>query len=322
MKIVPVKKNEHDVGVPDIPEGSPWPPPCTLLIHAEATQYVVYEIGDEDQVPEHERPKVTALVGADCPDDMVLWRYIDIPKLYMLLAHGELHFTPAERLRAAEGYELRLPMKTIARAQAQIDAQLQALALDEQTAARHRQFFMPDDSQNLRIYAVSCWHINSRENNAFWSSYVPHGGVAIKTTLGRIKLAYEAHWRQNLLAHRNVLAARVEYIDYETDDFKKIPFAIGVEDVFHKAKFFEFEQEFRLVLSTMARTDEAVADHCRVPIDVATLIEEIVIGPNPKHMTDFIVKDLATRAGLDPAIVRSSRVGSQTEVDKLFPRAK
>lgn len=302
----------------EIPDGDEVPEERTLLIGHDHRGRVVYEFGDEDLVPEEQRPRILALVNADCPDDLVLWRYIDIPKLYMLLVHGELHFTPAARLRQDEGYEFRIPLANRAAQRASYQEFLEQAFPGASSNARDLQLFDAADSAALDTCAISCWHINSRENNAFWSGYVPHGGVAIKTTLGRVKNAYAAKWRENLRGHRWVCGAKVEYINYETDTLRAIPSSVGMEDIFHKADFFAFEQEFRFALLMKGATPEALRSSCRVPIDVGALVEEIVIGPRPKHMTDFIVRDMARQAGLNPSLVRPSRVGPDV-VASLYP---
>lgn len=320
MRIVGTKVVDG-VAVPDIPAGEPFPPPNALLVQASATQYLVYEVGDEDHVPENSRPELQALVDSDCTDDLVLWRYVDLQKLYMLLLHGELHFTPAARLRQDEGYELRIPLARLASAEAQIKASLEEKFPGDPRNAAYAEALMPKDLSDLEGYAISCWHINSSENNAFWSAYVPNGGVAIKTTLGRIKRAYAARWRENLRAQRHVMAARVVYINYEADDFQPIPLSAGVENVFHKSHFFAFEKEFRLALALQRGDPAHQAAHCRVPIEVSVLIEEIVVGPRPKHMVEFIVKDMVQRAGLDSALVRPSLVGPDGAA-RLFTQPK
>jgi hypothetical protein len=65
---------------------------------------------------------------------------------------------------------------------------------------------------------------------------------------------------------RIITGDRVEYIDYETDTFKHHPSAVGFELEFHKAKFFEYEAEFRMVLYFNEDVREVVlAEHPNRP---------------------------------------------------------
>lgn len=317
MRRIGWKNNDQSQGM-DWEGGPQWPPQGSIAACSDKNGWVVYEVGDEDLVPEAARPSIKVL-GDVCSDDQVLWRYIDISKLYMLLLHSELHFTPAMRLRQDEGYEFRIPLPDRAAGRAALEAMLEQRSPGDPGNVRELQYFDSEPDPHLDLSAVSCWHMNTRENNAFWASYVPNGGVAIKTTLGRIKRAFAARWRENFHPARDILGAKVQYINYETDTLRSIDQSIGFEVMFHKADFFAFEQEFRFVLMLARNTEAERQQACRVPVDIPTLVEEIVLGPRPKYMTDFIVRDMARRAGLDPSIVRASRVGGDV-VRTLYGR--
>jgi hypothetical protein len=146
-----------------------------------------------------------------------------------------------------------------------------------------------------------------------WSIYTPGGGIAIKTTLGRLKSSLDC-------GKRHVWADIVEYIDYRTEGFVQHPNAIGFEQYFHKAKFFEYEKEFRLmchfdanvtnfILQTPRR--DAIYDPTRgaddddllegrrnlkaataFPVNLSTLICDVVLGPRLREWHRDLIVDL------------------------------
>lgn len=189
------------------------------------TEYIFYEIGDE--LPDSIKSKLIVL--RDLDDDLILWRYIDFNKLYSLVNKRALFFTPGYILRNLEPYELRIPVPL-----ALANRKAYSSAFPDAEERFHR--FEQSTDHILYQQGISSWHINITENNALWRVFVPNtDGVAIKTTLGRLKRSVKCR-------RKKIVSDQVEYIDYLSEHYKLHPSAIGYEQTFHKVKFYELSE--------------------------------------------------------------------------------
>ena len=44
------------------------------------------------------------------------------------------------------------------------------------------------------VYYVNCWHAGEHESAALWGSYAGHAGLAVKSSVGRLKSAIDVEW--------------------------------------------------------------------------------------------------------------------------------
>lgn len=220
------------------------------------------------------------------PDDQVIWHYTDFAKFFGILQSGKLFFSTALELRKKEPYEFRMPVRRVENAVAEMARQLDTIADLEPDVHASLLASAADDTGRLHHYGISCWHRNAGESYAMWKAFTNGvDGVAIRTTVGRLKRALQVG------GERIFHDGNVKYIDYSTDDFQPNGHSIGLEDLFHKARFYEHEREYRLALwlqlpvgEQFASIEEMVAhpitDGSRqVDIDLSVLIEEIVVCP-------------------------------------------
>lgn len=227
-----------DVIRPDWPTDQNWPPNDANIegVTCNGDEYIIYETGDE--LPEAIRPKLHVL--RDLPDDLLLWRYLDFPRLYSLVRNKALYFTPGYVLRDLEPYELRAPVRLVESNRSEwIRAYEQQFPGDTEGSRLFDSTLALSEDSLLYGLGFSCWHINEVENNGLWQVFVPNGGVAIKTSLGRLKNSLDCR-------KRYISADTVEYIDHRISGYQPHPSAIGFEQIYHKATFFEYEKEFRL----------------------------------------------------------------------------
>jgi hypothetical protein len=102
--------------------------------------------------------------------------------------------------------------------------------------------------------------------------------------------------------------ARVEYVDLLKVRLRYL----GNERYFHKHRAFEWEREFRLLISLMEAdefTGQAPPGGIEVDVDLNALVERIVIGPDlSKEDMDLVVVQ-AGKAGLAERICKSSLLG-------------
>lgn len=220
------------------------------------------------------------------PDDQVIWHYTDFSKFFGMLESKQLHFTTALELRKKEPYELRVPVSRVAGVIAETTRQLDSITGLEPDVRARILADVADDTKHLHHFAVSCWHRSDMESYAMWKAFTNgNDGIAIKTTVGRLKQALRACHDQ--LFHDG----NVRYIDYSRDDFQPNGYSSGFEHLFHKARFYEHEREYRLVVglklpvgktfnSYKEMLEDPITDGSRrVDIDIAELIEGIVVCP-------------------------------------------
>lgn len=220
------------------------------------------------------------------PDDQVIWHYTDFAKFFGILESKHLHFTTALELRRKEPYELRTPVSILANAINVVTKQLDEIG-EVDPHIRERVLAMAtDDTKDLHHVAVSCWHRNEVESYAMWKAFTNGSdGVAIKTTVGRLKRALRAG--HDRLFHDG----NVRYIDYSRDEFQPNGHSIGFEHLFHKARFYEHEREYRLIVQLklpvgkgFSSYEDMLADpdtdaSRRIGLDIGELIEEIIVCP-------------------------------------------
>lgn len=174
---------------------------------------------------------------------------MDFAKLFSMISSKAIYFTPAFIMRKNEPYEFRVPHSAMPERSSWIDANKSIFNDLKEAEFYFEKYvrFMEEDP--LYGCGISCWHINERENNALWRSYVPNGGVAIKSSWERIYDALD-------VGDRFIFADNVHYIDHAIDSYYKHPSAQGWELIYHKAKFFEFENEFRFSFNFMGESFE------------------------------------------------------------------
>ncbi|GMV68815.1 MAG: hypothetical protein AMXMBFR76_12540 [Pseudomonadota bacterium] len=333
MRVIKYKQTPNGK-VLDLPEGETLPQvdqQKVFGIHSTENECIIFE--SEEEIPEHLRQHPQLHVLRDLPDDMVLWRYMDFPRLYSLITKRSLFFTPACVLREMDPYEFRIPAQQLVSWRKYCSTvRGDDFVNDQLGIEKDAKFDRILEDRYIYSEGISCWHINNSENNALWSIYVPNGGVAIKTTLGRIKSSLD--YKGRLL-----YADLVEYIDYYSEDYKTHPNAEGFEQTFHKAKFFDYEREFRIVLNfnqdlrqfgygngelmgtrlglgeteiredMRARGGAFLNENAFVPANVYDLIEEVVVGPKLGDWYYNLVVDLVRPVISEEAPIKVSSIG-------------
>lgn len=334
MRVIKYKQTPNGK-VLDLPDGETVPQvdhQKVFGIHSTDNECIIFE--SEEEIPENLRQRPQLHVLRDLPDDMILWRYMDFPRLYSLITKRSLFFTPACMLRQLEPYEFRLPIKQlIVMRNFWNKAREDQFLNDPRGRQRVSEIDRIFEDRFLYQEGISCWHINNNENNALWSIYVPNGGVAIKTTLRRLKSSLDYKGR---LLYADI----VEYIDYYSEDYKPNSGAEGFEQTFHKAKFFDYEKEFRIALKfdqdlrqfgygsdrlmgdyltpeemeiiradMKAKGEEFLNTNAFVPANLDDLIEEVVVGPKLGDWYYNLVVDLVRPVISKETPIKVSSIG-------------
>ena len=140
------------------------------------------------------------------------------------------------------------------------------------------------------ITFVNCWHENAYESDAMWMLYSKDitNALAIRTTYEKL---YHALDRDP-----DIQIGRVNYIDFNKS------FSATNSSQWYKRQSFAHEKEVRAVLMSQ---DSKYLSGIEVPINLNILIEKIYISPYADSWFTEIVKDIATKYGIDKQILHS-----------------
>ncbi len=200
----------------------------------------------------------------------VVWRYMPFVAFVDLLQRRKLFFTRLEKLADPyEGFyspeirpalEWKVP-KAVVRAA---------------------------EKFSRRNYCVSCWHENEDESAAMWSIYSSSDGIAVRSTVRRLKDALEEEGR-------DVFIAKVRYSALT---------APAASPLAYKRKSFEHEKEVRIWCLEPSRQDGQ--EHgTYVSVDLATLIEAVFISPTAGHWVTEVVQSTLNLHGCGVTAVQS-----------------
>jgi hypothetical protein len=221
-------------------------------------------------------------------DATPLWRYVTYPVYLELLRARSLHFTRVDQLDPDDPYEGRflLPEEW-----AEVARAGRAEACD---AARAQ-------------FAVSCWCAAEGERTSLWERYASPFGVALKTTLGRLRRALRGYGA----------SARVGAVVYAEDPALARDGGVDIlRWMLRKRRAFEDEQEIRAVVWSLgARRGEAwPAGGVDVPVSPGALLEEVWVGPPWTRWFHEQVRDVSRLLGFPGSRVRRSALMDPPEV--------
>ena len=198
-----------------------------------------------------------------------LWRFMDFTKYVAMLHRQALFFARAD--------EMPDPFEGL-------------------SGRRRRQSYerRPDLKRLRQRIMLSCWHENEHESAAMWRIYLSaEDGVAIRSSFARLRDSLSA-------ATNTIVIGRVQYVDrhqaLQSHDNELAPF-------FCKRKHFEYEREVR----ALCQEDHSPEELGRyVPVDLRTLIEQVVIAPSGQAWLRDLVSSVTKRYGFDVPVVAST----------------
>ncbi len=142
-----------------------------------------------------------------------------------------------------------------------------------------------------KIY-ISCWHQQTHELAAMWSSYAGSGdAIAIRSTLSALTECLDEDYTIGSL----------QYINYS----KTLPAGAAgrINRYFFKRQSFKAEQEIRAVFFRDIGRDRPA--HFRT-IDINVLIQKIYVAPKSKDWFRDVVTAVSQRYGVAAPVRRSS----------------
>lgn len=227
--------------------------------------------------------EVTTLVGRTidykiASDELPIWRYLSIDKLFDLMIFKRMPFIrldslgdPFEgsislkctyeewkdRLRMTERFFHSLPCEA---PDGTTSAPLTGEGLREaiETSIRKQQSF---HRRYSKTHYASCWHQSDHESDAMWNLY--NASVAVKSSVGRVRSALNYPW--------SMRAGNVTYLKYGTETLA------SEFRAFYKRLEFAHEKEVRFLLRDLTPRNIGPCRYVRVNIE--DMIEGIVLSP-------------------------------------------
>jgi hypothetical protein len=230
------------------------------------------------------------------PESALLWRYMDFSKFVLLLEQRALWFSRADKLDDA--FELATRIHGSRRRRVSSAEFLRQFA---RTLPKYRQIQIYESefaydalrAEPIKEYRrtrradtfVNCWAESSSESEALWRLYAGvNNGVAVQTTVARLRQALKDHWAMEI--------GRVKYVDYSATDmtFDEVPF--------RKRASLSYEREVRAVMyrPALGRMTDATGLTSKVAIE--ELIERVVISPFAVPWFRAVVESTARRFNL------------------------
>lgn len=213
------------------------------------------------------------------PDDVPIWRYLDLAKFVSMLTTKSLYFSRADLL--GDPFEGSYPR------------------------ANKATLNIPAKQVTQWVY-VNCWHENEHESAAMWAQYIKSGeGIALRSSVGRLK-------RSTARDETVVFVGRVKYIDYEKDGLPAEALGNVLHAFAHKRKSFEHEREVRALTVGNSKTTKLSGGTMVLPVgvsvaaDLSELLESVHVAPGSPTWFLEVVKSITDRFGLLVAVKQSA----------------
>lgn len=220
-------------------------------------------------------------------EDAILWRYLDIAKFLHLLDSSSLFFTRLTSFSDPfEGHITKGTLNDLMNIPKSFPEEERQYR--EKAIRQNVEFFI----KNRSLLCASCWHENETESAAMWNQYAGTGqGLAIRTTFARFKKAFTP-------TNVEVSAGMIQYVDYNIHNLDPTNiFNFGIL----KRQSFAHERELRALIM-----DPTNSSGVYVNIDLATLIENVIISPSsPSWFYDVVVRRMEI-LGFGEKVLKSS----------------
>lgn len=224
-------------------------------------------------------------------DDTVVWRFMDLAKFVSLLKDKALFMTRADKFE--DQFEGAVC--------AEEDAKIYDEALTEyysdlmEGKAVPEQLIKNEHEANQLIRKnsyLNCRYEGEHESMAMWWLYASGKeakGVAIKTTIGRLKRAIG----------RMVEIGRIEYIDYSAQ------WPNVNEALWKKRISFEYEHEIRIRITPKTGLSFTPDEFMMLPADLNELIEAVYVSPMAEPWFRDVVEDVMDKYGVKKEVCHS-----------------
>lgn len=276
----------------------------------------------------------TLKVGPSLKDSDTLWRYMSLDKFIDLVESKTLFFSPLawySKTDPFEGYapqvaidafasiskryrdthleeinqiENNIPQNTPPHILKEIKAQLQQLReITKSHPPTMREIF----KNIVACTMVNCWYRNNHESEGMWGLY-SKGGVAIKTSVGALRLALNQGDEMPV-----IYIGSVKYLDFSDPSLK--PEDCVTEDGqligMIKRIAYAHEKEARMYIARVRQPNSLELqkpEPTRVSVNVHSLLESIVISPFAGETIERSVRAVCRWGGVNEGIVSRSKL--------------
>jgi hypothetical protein len=222
------------------------------------------------------------------PDDVTVWRYMDLSKFLSLLYDKALWLTRVDCL--GDPLEGSLPAPEFALKEAMKEE------LEGASGLRR---------EMLQCVYASCWHMSEYESAAMWKLYAQSSdAIAIKSTVGLLMQALP-DW---------VFFSVIKYLDYDRDKFDTDNWNF-LDAFLHKRLSFQHEQEFRAFAHSLYEANpdvecarDASGMGVRAPVDVNAVVQAVHVSPTAPDWFMSVVQRAAETGGLKAQVVKSGLI--------------
>lgn len=185
------------------------------------------------------------------------------------------------------------------------------LAHDFPVDPRYPDFGPMDNAfeQLRRLTKVCCWHHADYESAAMWKLYAASRmGVAVRTTPKRLQASLQPFRLAPGFAEEEPYWGPIRYVDLHTERL-----TVNMEErFFYKHRAFEWEREFRVIVSLRMAEEFGVpvpTAGIEVPFDPEKLIECIYLGPELCERDREALDQACEAIGLRTRLVTSTLLG-------------
>ena len=221
-----------------------------------------------------------------------VWRYMDFTKFVSLLEKRELWFTRIDKLNDPfEG--------TLSRMSLYLEGVVPGQSAEYDSFVK----IVRDSQLEWRKWVVvNCWHLNEYESAAMWRLYIKSDcGIAIQSTFDKFTRSFDGY------SEKSVYAGLVHYRDYDMD---KVSASFPFSAAMYKRRSFEHEKEVRALIINKEKgvklDTELMFEGLSVPVDLDALIERIYVAPQVGDWAYELVKNIASKYGINKPICHSS----------------
>jgi len=213
-------------------------------------------------------------------DNLVLWKYMAFDKFLYLIRERKLHFHRIDSFEDTNEGTLSL-----------IDKKLFSYSKEsEEWWKRER-----------KRHFANCWIALQYESSLMWNTYAKYG-VAICTTVHDLKESLSKD------KDRNCYIACVRYIDGLRESSQDGGKPLNILKIFFtKRVYFQQENEFRILYSNYAISDNEDRRGEEISIDTRVLLHEIVISPYANRFIYDLVCNIVIENNIN-ASVRMSNI--------------
>lgn len=219
-------------------------------------------------------------------DSVIVWHYFSLSKFIGLLESSKLYFSRQDQFD--DSGEGRLSQS------------------DKVFLSKYGSIAEHIESDEVGCYYANCWTASKSDEYVLWHTYASlTDGIAIKSTVGRIKKALDAN------DERGVYIAKVKYID----ETKGSTFSVsgGLVNVlslaFSKRKYFNAEKELRLLYhDDDARLNDESPVGVLFHVDLTDLIDSIYVAPKAYPWFENAIAHMLKLYGLGHIVINKSRI--------------